>query len=149
VRDRVGIDIEPVDVTRPEGVLLLKAFVWAGQDDRLERIDRAAEAVRARPPRIVEGDYVELLPKLLAERRPGALTVVYQTASMIYLSPEQRTRVLDAVDAASREAPVGWISTAEPREEISGSGLEVRLWPEEGELVAHMDFHGAWLEWLV
>ena len=42
----------------------------------------------SRPPaaRAVRGDYVDLLPGLLAERPPDALTVVFQTASTGYLA---------------------------------------------------------------
>ena len=148
VRGRIGIDLEPVDVTDPENVLLLKSFVWAGQEERLERIDRAVEAVRQDPSRIVQGDYVELLPEVLAERREGALTIVFQTASMVYLSEEQRARVYAALEAASRETPVGWVSTTHAREGTNGSGLEARLLPGKAQLLAEMDFHGSWLEWL-
>ena len=45
---RVGIDLAPIDVTTDEGARLLQCFVWAGQDERFERLTRAIEAVRAR-----------------------------------------------------------------------------------------------------
>ncbi len=62
VRDRVGLDLEPVDVTTDEGALLLRSFVWADRVERIERLDRAIDALRATPPAIVRGDFVELLP---------------------------------------------------------------------------------------
>ena len=47
VRDRVGLDLEPVDVTTDEGALLLRSFVWADRIERIERLDRAIDALRA------------------------------------------------------------------------------------------------------
>ena len=40
---------------------------------RMERLDRAIEAVRAEPPELRQGDIAEALPGLLAERAPDAL----------------------------------------------------------------------------
>ena len=44
VRGRVGIDRSPIDVTTEDGARLLRSFVWAGQEGRMERLDRAIEA---------------------------------------------------------------------------------------------------------
>ena len=53
VRRRVGLDLDPVDVTTDEGALRLRSFVWPDQPERLERLDRAIAAVRAEPPELV------------------------------------------------------------------------------------------------
>ena len=50
VRQRRGIDLAPLDVTRPGDALLLKSFVWADQHQRLDRLDRAVQTLRADPP---------------------------------------------------------------------------------------------------
>jgi hypothetical protein len=146
---RVGIDTNPVDVTSDEGARLLKSFVWADQVDRLRRLDRAIEALRAEPPELVQGDFVELLPGLLANRRPDVLTVVFQTATLNYLAPEQRSRLRSILEEAGGAAPLAFVSTGRPR--VRGAthwGVSVRIWPAEREFVAEADFHGAWLEWL-
>lgn len=148
---RRGIDLHPVDVTTDEGVRLLTSFVWADQWHRLERLRRAIEVARADPPELVRGDYVELLPQLLAERDTDALTVVFQTASTQYLDRERYDRVRGALQDASAAGPLGWVSTQRYDEEAeTGAGypLEVALWPEhEGRVVARMGYHGEWLDY--
>ena len=150
VRQRRGIDLSPLDVTRPGDALLLKAFVWADQQERLERLDRAVETLRAQPPQLERGDIVERLPALLAERLPGALTVVFQTAVRGYLSPESWRRILVALDTAGREFPLALVSVSRPAPaEHRYWGLWLRVWPDgEKHLLAHAGFHGQWLEWL-
>src|SRR5437667_178939 len=81
-RRRVGIDRNPLDLRDPADLLLLKSFVWAGQDDRLARLDAAAEALRDDPPELVRGDLVELLPAELARRDDGALMIVLNSAAL-------------------------------------------------------------------
>jgi hypothetical protein len=151
VRQRRGIDLMPLDVTRPEDALLLRSFVWADQDARLERLDRAVETLRADPPQLEQGDVVERLPELLAERLPGALTIVFQTAVRGYLSRAGWKQILTALDDAGRRFPLALVSVSRPAAgEHRYWGLWVRLWPDgQKHLLAHSGFHGQWLEWLV
>ena len=150
VRSRVGVDVAPVDVTTEEGARLLKAFVWPDQAWRLELLDRAIAELRADPPELVRGDAVEVLPGLLRARREGALTIVFESAVLGYLSRERRRRVREAVEQAGATAPVALVSTGRPADGAhTHSGLYLRSWPGgEKRLLAHADFHGAWLEWL-
>jgi hypothetical protein len=150
VRNRRGIDLAPLDVTKTEEMLLLKSFVWADQTDRLERLDRAIETVKADPPRLERGDVVERLPELLAERQLGALTVVFQTAIRGYIKPEDWKRLVVSLDDAGKQFPLAFVSVSQPAPgEDRYWGLWLRLWPDgEKRLLAHAGFHGQWLEWL-
>jgi hypothetical protein len=58
---RRGIDSNPIDVTTDDGARLLEAFVWPDQTERIERLRAAIEIVRADPPELIAGDYVDLL----------------------------------------------------------------------------------------
>jgi len=148
VRRRVGIDRAPIDVTTEEGARLLRCFVWAGQDERIERLDRAVEALRLDPPELVRGDFVELLPDVLAAQPADGLTVVFQTATLGYVGDEGRTRVRTALDEAGRDRPLAFISTGKPRTEKDCWGLRLVYWPGgEREFAGHADFHGNWLQW--
>ena len=102
VGSRIGIDRRPVDVSTDHGARLLEAFVWADQTDRLERVRRAIEIARQDPPRLLDGDYVEVLPALLAERDLDALTVVYHSVSTVYLRQEERDRLDEILAAEGR-----------------------------------------------
>jgi hypothetical protein len=150
VRRRIGIDAKPVDVTTDDGARLLKSFVWADQSDRLHRLDRAIEALRDHPPELVEGDFVELLPDLLASRSSDALTLVFQTATLGYLAREERRRLLRDLADAGSAGGMAFVSSVGPREQgATHWGLSVNVWPPGlRELVAEADYHGAWLEWL-
>ncbi len=156
VRRRRGIDLAPVDATTEEGYLLLRSFVWPGLDDRVRRLDAAVATLRAEPerPELIRGDYVELLPAMLADRPAAAATVVFQTASTGYLPADAAARLRASLaTAASDGRPLAWVSTRR-HDEREGAGesayeLELRIGPEPPRLAAHMDFHGNWLEWLL
>jgi len=150
VRRRVGVDLDPVDVSTDEGALRLRSFVWPGQVGRMERLERAIQAVHEEPPELVQGDIAEELPRLLAERATDAVTVVFLSAVLGYLGDGGWARVRDALDAAGRDGRLAFVWTDRPAEDVHDYwGLWLRLWPGESpRLVAHADFHGAWLRWL-
>ena len=147
VRARIGIDRAPIDVRSEAGARLLRSFVWAGQDERLRRLDQAIEAVRADPPELVRGDYVEALPDVLAGLPRDGLTVVFQTASFGYIGDEGRARVRSVLEEAGEKRQLTFISTGKPREGEDW-GLRIVYWPGgEREFAGHADFHGSWLSW--
>jgi hypothetical protein len=151
VRRRRGIDKNPVDVTRSEGVRMLEAFA-SDEPERLRKLHAAIDVVRREPPELVHGDYLELLPALLEDRDDGALTVVFQTLSTIYLPVEQREHVRACIDTAAAAAPLAWISTPTPEEHGQRRGdypLELAIWPgSERRIVARTNNRGEWLEWV-
>jgi len=139
VRSRVGVDLAPPDLRTDEGVMLLKSFVWAGQEQRLRDLDAAIEVWRRDPPEIVTGDLVEELPRLLERRSDGAVLLVWETAALGYLTEERRDRARDLLS----EAECVFVRTGRPRD---GSHDYYGLYVDDDE-VAHAEFHGAWIEW--
>jgi hypothetical protein len=149
VRSRVGIDRSPIDLASDDGARLLESFVWADQLDRRERLERAIGALRLDPPELVRGDVVQLLPDVLERRSDGALTVVFETAVLGYLSEEDRGLVFATLEQAGREGPLALVRSARPPDESHTHwGLWVRVWPGEAVCVGLANFHGAWLDWL-
>jgi hypothetical protein len=141
VERRVGIDLAPIDVTTEEGARLLECFVRAGQDERLERLRRAIDVVRASPPELVRGDFARELPNVL-RRRP---TLVFETAAFPYVSDETRAAVREILSRVT--APLAFVTAGRPRSEAQGWGMRLELYPRgEREFVGHADFHGAWLD---
>ncbi len=147
---RRGVDLAPIDVSTEHGARLLQAFVWPDQADRVERLRRALDIVRTDPPELVRGDYVELLPALLRERRDDALTVVFSSVTTVYLEDDRYADLLRALADAGRDAPLAWVSLDGPREDpdYGATALEVTTWPGgETRRLAKVDHHATWLEW--
>jgi hypothetical protein len=141
VRRRVGIDVAPIDVTTDEGARLLECFVWAGQDERLERLRRAIEVVRDEPPELVRGDIGAELPRVLGDRP----TIVFQTAVFGYVADE----TVESVKATLSEpgVPLAFVSAGGGRTGEHAWGMRIFRPGHEREFVGHADFHGAWLDY--
>jgi hypothetical protein len=148
VRRRTGIDRRPVDITTDHGTRVLEAFVWADQVDRLERVRKAIEIARADPPRLMEGDYVDVLPGLLAERDLDALTVVFHSASLMYLREEDRALVESALEQEGQRGSLAWVSYEFVESDALSFALDVQTWPGERRRLARLHGHGSSLEWV-
>jgi len=153
VRRRRGIDLAPIDATTPEGYLLLRSFVWPGLDERIARLDAAVETLRRmpEPPELIRGDYTAVLPRLLADRPADALTVVFETFSVVYL-PEDIARELgDALESAAADGrPLAWVSVRRWDTRAGGDAvfeLELQVWPGAARVAAYIDPHGNTLDW--
>ena len=150
VRRRRGIDLSPIDVTTEEGIRLLRSFDT--REEHRARLEQAAEVIRSDPPELIRGDYLDVLPPLLAERDDSALTVVFQTLSTVYLTDEQRARLRSIIEVAAAEGPLAWISTPTPEEHGQRRGdypVEVALWPDlTASIAARMNVRGEWIEWV-
>jgi hypothetical protein len=147
VARRRGVDRSPVDVTTEHGARVLESFVWADQTERLERLRRAIEILRADPPELITGDYVQLLGSLLADSLDGSQSIVFQTASTMYLTPEELESLSRAMHAAALVRPFTYLGTNQGPDNV-GYALEAQRFPGgEIERLAVFDFHGEWLEW--
>jgi hypothetical protein len=154
VRRRLGIDLAPVDATTEDGYLLLRSYVWPGLDDRVARLDAAVATLRDGADRLelIEGDYVRLLPELLARRPDDALTVVVDTFSTVFLPSEASAELAEVLETAGADGrPLAWVSVR-PWDERAGPPdgrfeLELRVWPGAPRLAAYVDPHGNVLDW--
>jgi hypothetical protein len=141
ILSRLGIDLDPIDVCAEEGARLLRCFVWAGQDERMARLDRAIEALRADPPPIVGGDVADVLPGVLG--RLEGLVLVFQTAVFHTLSEEARVAVREALEAHDTV----FVSAGKPRQDPRTWGMRIYRPGGRREFVGHADYHGAWIDY--
>jgi hypothetical protein len=148
VRRRIGIDRSPIDATTDEGALLLQSFLWADQPDRLARLRAAIDVLRRDPPELVRGDYVELLPDVLAQSDSDALTIVFHSASTQYLDDASFRRIESAIASAS--GAVAWLSMEPERGTDNYGDFFLDLHERRSgraRRLAQVHYHGAWIDW--
>jgi hypothetical protein len=142
IRRRVGIDRAPVDVTTDDGARLLECFLWAGQDERMTRLDSAIGVVRRERPELVRGDIARELPNVLDDRP----TLVFQTAVFGYVDQTTRAAVREQLSRA--RAPLAFVTDGRPRGDVRGWGMRIVVYPEgTRHFAGHADFHGAWIDY--
>ncbi len=148
---RAGLDLNPLDVRDPDAAAWLETLVWPGQEARAERLRAAMDVARRHPPRVIRGDLLHDLPALAATAPADATLVVFHTAVLPYVAPEDRERFADTV----RGLRAVWISNEGPQVFPSITAKLHRRPPQnravlaiDGEPVALTGFHGQSIDWL-
>ena len=103
---RAGIDLAPLNVSNDGDVRWLETLVWPGQDARLAQLSAAIDVARADPPLLVAGDLNTSVRELAGQAPSGATLVVFHSAVLAYLGPEDRARFVSTVT----DLPGHWIS---------------------------------------
>lgn len=148
---RAGIDLNPVDLSDPEAAAWLETLVWPGQEARAERLRAAIGVAREDPPAVVRGDLVAGLRALVETAPRGATLVIFHSAVLFYLNPEDRDHFTRLV----KELGAVWISNESPRvlPEIAAKldrepPKDRFLLAIDGEPVAITGPHGQSIDWL-
>lgn len=104
---RAGIDLNPIDITDGDQQEWLRSLVWPEHETRRDRLSAASALVSADPPRLVQGDLLETVESVLAEAPAGTQKVVFHSAVLAYVEPDEREKF--AALMRSRDEVV-WIS---------------------------------------
>ncbi len=115
VAEWVGIDIDPVRLDDADRVRWLEACLWPDQPWRIDRFRAAVALVRAAPPRLVAGDFVDSLDEVVATLDPANHLVVFDAWAVTYVARERREEIAAVLArlAAKRRA-VTWLSAEPP-----------------------------------
>lgn len=162
---RSGLDLSPIDVRSNDDIRWLLACVWPEHAERRARLAAAIDLARRDPPRVRRGDMLTDLPSLIAEVSRDATLVVFHSAALVYVAPEERVKFVETLMSASHDRTITWISNESPGVVDGLPARATRLSVPKGlqkavartrleggrrvdELLAIAQSHGAELEWI-
>ena len=145
IADRIGIDLNPVDLHDPDQRLWLRALVWPDHHQRARRLDAAIALASQRTPQLLRGDALRLLPGVLASVPREHTLCVFHSAVLYQFTPDARMQFTALLAEASAARPI-WQVSAE-----NEAGLNLYAYRDgklaDERLLAEFDAHGRWLRW--
>lgn len=153
---RVGVDLNPLDVTDDEDMSWLLTLIWPGHDERRDRLAAAIEVTRAEPPHLIAGDMLDRLESALEiAAASGGTPVVHHSAAAAYLDEHDRAELENRMRTLVAAGRCHWISLEGPRV-IPSLAATATSSPDtdhhfclavDGQAVAWFEGHGAALRW--
>jgi hypothetical protein len=123
IAERIGVDLDPIDVRDERAARWLLACIWPDEADRVARLRAAIAIARADPPPVVRGDGLALLGDLVGP--PGAAhPVIWHSWVLAYWAPAARRALADAIDALGVRRDLTWIYL-EQASEVAGLPMPV------------------------
>ena len=153
IAHRVGVDLNPLDVTDPDAMAWLETLVWPEEDARRARLRQAVEGARQDPPHLERGDLLTEVPRLVEEAGRHGVPLVFHTAVIAYLDDEQRGRFRSMMADLVGQGRCHWISNESPkvlpdlaeRPEEGGGQFAMAL---DGRQLAWTHGHGSSMTWI-
>lgn len=107
--DRIGIDIEALDLAAP-GVLAWLPACVPQEIGAVTRFHRAAEIASSHPARTVRGDACDVLPAVLERIDASTVVCIVDSYTHVFFPVNDLERFRALVDAAGARRDLDWIS---------------------------------------
>ena len=147
IAGRVGLELNPVNLSDADDRDWLRALVWPDQPQRLERLDRAIALYRKAPPEILSGDALALLPEVLAKVPPQDAVCVYHTIALYQFSDAMKTELAAILAAAGLSRPIWHLSFEFDETDYVLTLARYHQGLVEQSLLAQAQAHGGWIDW--
>ena len=153
VARRRGVDLNPIDVTKPADQERLLAYIWADQAERLARTQAAIALAATNPPPLDRDDAIGWAEAHLDPApEPGITRVLIHSIAAQYFPEQAKARI--AAHAAhvgaraTRAAPFAWLRFEVDEKHGPRPTLLLTVWPDGTERVlATGSAHGLWVRW--
>lgn len=148
VGTRLGLELNPVDLSNADDRDWLRALMWPDQMPRMQRLERAIELFAQEKPVIRAGDALALLPDALAAVPRDQAPVVYHTIAVYQFSREMREALESILTIAGLRRPVWRLSFEFDGELYVLSVIRYADGVRQESRLASCHPHGTWIEWL-
>ena len=146
---RIGVDLNPIDVSRPDETLWRRSLLWPGETERVRLLEKAVAVAREERPEIVAGDGVELLLELLTDVPREAALCIFRVFTNLPPAAREQFGALIARHGARRDL---WVISTRKGAREGASTLALVLYRNgvrSEAIIANCENHGRWLEWLM
>jgi hypothetical protein len=150
VASRVGVDLNPLNVTDEADARWLRSLVWPEHGERHRLLRAALEVAREHPPDLREGDALELLPEVVAEIPDDRPICLFDTQVRYQFDEATRERFDALVADLGTDRELYVVSGDQSADEYEQAiDLTLRTAGDDArtERLASYQPHGEWLVW--
>jgi len=147
VSARIGIDLNPIDLTNKEEKIWLRSLIWPEHVERVELFEKAASMMNQVPVHLVQGDGVLLLAELAATVPHDEVLCIYHTHVANQIPDETKDALLLKIKRLGDVRDVAHIYNnifdTDLHLDSYIDGVEVK------QIIGKADSHGRWFTWLM
>jgi hypothetical protein len=148
IAERMGIDLQIVDLNGEQASQWLRSLVWPDQPERMKSLDAAIRQFESSPVTRLEGDAFDLLPSAFDPIPDEFLTCVFHCHTLNQFSEARRQDFAELLGRLSLRRPLvqlsaEWLYTPHPELRL----VQWNAGQRSEMLLAKVDHHGRWIEW--
>jgi len=149
VKTRLGIDLNPLNLSDKDDMLWLEALVWPEHRCRLRTLRVAVSHARDRIPEVLRGEASELLRDVIDRVPPKSTVCVFQCFVQGQMCQDRCSQLSSVISDLANQRDLFRVSIdwyGRPTAQLVLSSYENAT--ERRELLAECSGHGGWLRWL-
>ncbi len=147
VRERIGFDLNIVDLTDGDEKLWLNSLIWPEHTTRLELFEQASALIGSQPLELIQGDGVQLLKTRVDSIETDSIVCIFHTHVANQMPLETKYELLRQVDCIGEYRDVCHIYNNVQDKLLH---LDLIIDGRKSEYVlAETDGHGRWFNWLL
>jgi hypothetical protein len=148
IASRIGLELNPVDLSDPDQRDWLRALVWPDTHGRFERLEAALKIYEQHKPQIRIGDALALLPDVLRHVREDQPVCIYHSFVLYQFSREMRDALESILTMAGLRRPIWRIGIEGGLNGVNTVALtRYHDGIRDETILALCHPHGAWLNW--
>ncbi|KOP78408.1 hypothetical protein AMS59_11085 [Lysinibacillus sp. FJAT-14745] len=106
VCQRVGIDLNPIDIHNEEELRWLQALIWPEHEERRILLNQALPILKELDLQLIKGDAIKLIKDISRDINEDAMLVVYHTHVANQIPMELRIELIEKLKEISMERPL-------------------------------------------
>ncbi|HEY8947497.1 MAG TPA: DUF2332 domain-containing protein [Rhizomicrobium sp.] len=148
IASRVGLELNPVDLSDPDQRDWLRALVWPDTHGRFERLEAALKAYASERPEIRIGSAPDLLPDALRAIPEEQTVCIYHSYVIYQFSAEMKEALESILTLAGLRRPI-WRIAIEGKVDGTNAIEMIRYHDgvRDAQQLALCHPHGRWLDW--
>ncbi len=156
IKSRIGIDQNPLDLSKPDNALWLKALIWPDLKERFERMSAAIDlSTKLQNQQLIKANTIEQFRESIGTIPPEEDLLVFHTHVLYQFTKEERAAfrlMLDEVGQNRRlyYLAVEWFTVFDNNYEQEGVLVELNEYKageKSSKVLAIVDGHGSWIDW--
>lgn len=157
IKTRIGIDQNPLDITKKANAVWLKALIWADQTERIDRINQAIKIANSLNTKYIKANTLSTFEEIINDQDTSIPLVVYHTHVLYQFTKEEHLAFWELMDNIGKKRTLIYLavegSKVFQKNNTFGAGevlVELNTYKSGSKLskiAAITNGHANWIKW--
>lgn len=147
VRDRVGIDLNIVNLNEEEDYEWMQALIWPEQQSRKELLRKVRTLNKNIPKKLYAGDFLQVIPSFLQNIDSSTQVVIFHTHVANQFDESLKINLLTMINKMSEQHPIYHVYNNMYDRQLHIDCI-THSNTEEKKIINEIDGHGKYFSWI-
>lgn len=145
VAARIGLDLHVNDLSNHDDALWLNALIWPEHKGRRQLFEKAARCVIKDPPKLIEGDGIGMLDRVVDQVPEHSAICVFHTHVANQIPDPAKHELLETIKRIGKKRPIFHLYNNMWDRELHLDWIINEV--EQSHIAGQTDGHGRWFSW--